>query len=123
MYISASPGDPGVVPRRRGSDGTSGARPQLLWMRGLFGSSMDAPPASPPAAPAPAPRPSKVPEHELRDRARAAKLRAKAAKARLKSNRLEAKAKLLSEKASYWEQRADDLDGVVRPQPQPSVAK
>ncbi|OGS48279.1 MAG: hypothetical protein A3K68_03605 [Euryarchaeota archaeon RBG_16_68_13] len=73
---------------------------------------MDNSPSQPP------PSPVIAPEHELRNRAKAAKLRAKAAKARVKVHRLEAKAKLLGEKATFWEQRADDLDGVVRPAPQ-----
>jgi hypothetical protein len=57
---------------------------------------------------------ARPPEHELRDRAKAAKLRHKAAKARVKANKLEDHAKILYEKAAEWERRADELDGVVR---------
>lgn len=71
--------------------------------------------------PPPPPPSMSPPEHELRNRAKAAKLRAKAAKARVRAHRLEAKAKLLSEKATHWEERADELDGVVRPTPQVPV--
>ncbi|MEK6988398.1 MAG: hypothetical protein AABX97_09990 [Candidatus Thermoplasmatota archaeon] len=60
------------------------------------------------------PPPVRSPEHELHDRAKAAKLRHKAAKARLKAHNLEGKAKRLEEKANLWEQKADQLDGVVR---------
>ena len=76
----------------------------------------------------PAPQPTlpketypRPPEHELRDRAKAAKLRHRAAKARLKANRLGARAKSLNEKATSWERRADELDGVVRITPQPTM--
>ena len=77
--------------------------------------------------PPPPERPSRSPEHELRDRAKAAKLRHRAAKALLKAiagshcikaKRLEEHSRLLSERASSWETRADELDGVVRPPPQ-----
>jgi acyl-CoA reductase-like NAD-dependent aldehyde dehydrogenase len=56
------------------------------------------------------------PEHELRDRAKAAKLRHRAAKARLKANHLEERTRHLRSKADQMERRADDLDGVTRPQ-------
>lgn len=73
------------------------------------------PPPPPPAERHVFPRsPPRAPEHELRDRARAAKLRHRAAKARVKANRLEDRAKILHHKATGWEQRADELDGVVR---------
>ena len=62
-----------------------------------------------------APRP-RSPEHELRDRAKAAKLRHKAAKARVKARRLEDHARVLQSKAVEWDRRADELDGVVQPQ-------
>lgn len=78
-------------------------------------------PASPPSTELRRETIAKPPEHELRDRARAAKLRHKAAKARLKANRLEARAKSLHERAVHWDQRADDLDGVVRMAPQPTM--
>jgi len=57
------------------------------------------------------------PEHELRDRAKAAKLRHRAAKARLKANRLEDRCRHLRQKAEHMERRADELDGVSRPEP------
>ncbi len=66
----------------------------------------------------PPPPHMRPPEHELRDRAKAAKLRHKAAKARLKAHNLEGKSKRLEEKANLWEQKADQLDGVVRAAPQ-----
>jgi acyl-CoA reductase-like NAD-dependent aldehyde dehydrogenase len=56
------------------------------------------------------------PEHELRDRAKAAKLRHRAARARLKANHLEDRSRHLRQKADQMERRADDLDGVTRPQ-------
>ncbi|MCI4371233.1 MAG: hypothetical protein L3J78_01135 [Thermoplasmata archaeon] len=56
----------------------------------------------------------RAPEHELRDRARAAKLRHRAAKARMKANHLEDRARHLSEKAVHLDRRADELDQVVR---------
>jgi hypothetical protein len=62
----------------------------------------------------PSPRP-RTPEHELRDRTKAAKLRHKAARARMKSNRLEDRARHLSQKAAKMERRADELDGISRP--------
>ena len=55
------------------------------------------------------------PEHELKDRAKAAKLRHRAAKARLKANHLEERCRHLRSKADQMERRADDLDGVSRP--------
>src|SRR5947199_9358314 len=61
----------------------------------------------------PAPRP-KAPEHELRDRAKAAKLRHKAARARVKANRLQDRSRYLFQKATTMEHRADALDGIVR---------
>lgn len=57
----------------------------------------------------------RAPDHELRDRARAAKLRHRAAKARVKANRLEDRARHLHAKAVEWARRADELDGVSRP--------
>lgn len=59
-------------------------------------------------------RPPRPPEHELRDRAKAAKLRHRAAKANLRAHTLKERAKRLEDKASAWTQRADQLDGVVR---------
>lgn len=56
----------------------------------------------------------KGPAHELRDRAKAAKLRHKAARARVKANQLEGRARHLSQKALDMERRADELDGIVR---------
>src|SRR2546429_83574 len=61
----------------------------------------------------PAPRP-RAPEHELRDRAKAAKLRHKAARARVKANRLQDRSRYLFQKATTMERRADELDGIVR---------
>ena len=61
----------------------------------------------------PSPRP-RAPEHELRDRAKAAKLRAKAARARVKANRLQDRSRYLFQKATTMERRADELDGIVR---------
>src|SRR5947209_5407952 len=61
----------------------------------------------------PSPRP-RAPEHELRDREKAAKLRHKAARARMKSNRLEDRARHLVQKAAKMERRADELDGISR---------
>jgi len=55
----------------------------------------------------------RAPEHELRDRAKAAKLRSKAAKARVKANRMTDRARRLNEKAAQWERRADELDSVL----------
>ncbi len=55
------------------------------------------------------------PEHELKDRAKAAKLRHRAAKARLKANHLEERTRHLRVRADQMERRADDLDGVTRP--------
>ena len=81
------------------------------------------PTAPTPTAPTPAPETRPVfprsarrgPEHELKDRAKAAKLRHRAAKARLKANHLEERTRHLRSKADQMERRADDLDGVVRP--------
>src|SRR5438552_8814844 len=61
----------------------------------------------------PSPRP-RAPEHELRDRAKAAKLRAKAARARVKANRLQDRSRYLFQKATTMERREDELDGIVR---------
>jgi len=52
-----------------------------------------------------------VPEAQLRDRAKAAKLRHKAAKARVKAERLADRSQRLAAKAQAWEQKADALDG------------
>jgi acyl-CoA reductase-like NAD-dependent aldehyde dehydrogenase len=52
------------------------------------------------------------PEHELRDRAKAAKLRHRAAKARLKATHLEDRSKHLRTKADQMDRRANELDGV-----------
>jgi acyl-CoA reductase-like NAD-dependent aldehyde dehydrogenase len=52
------------------------------------------------------------PEHELKDRAKAAKLRHRAAKARLKATHLEDRSKHLRTKADQMERRANELDGV-----------
>src|SRR5881397_563282 len=69
----------------------------------------------------PSPRP-KAPEHELRDRAKAAKLRHKAARARVKANRLQDRSRYLFTKATTMERRADELDGIVRtPVPESST--
>ena len=61
----------------------------------------------------PAPRP-RAPERELRDRAKAAKLRHKAARARVKATRLQDRSRHLFQKATTMERRADELDGIVR---------
>src|SRR5947199_9438763 len=61
----------------------------------------------------PSPRP-KAPEHELRDRAKAAKLRHKAARARVKANRLQDRSRYLFQKATTMEHLAEALDGIVR---------
>ncbi len=66
----------------------------------------------------PPPRPA---SGELRDRARAAKLRHKAAKAKLKAHNLRERAARLDDRASSWETRADQLDGVSRPTPAPPL--
>src|SRR2546427_12819286 len=55
------------------------------------------------------------PEHELKDRAKAAKLRHRAAKARLKANHLEERTRHLRSKADQMERRAGGLDGGTRP--------
>ena len=67
------------------------------------------------SSPTPTNRPvsSRPPEHELRDRAKAAKFRSKAAKARVKANRMTDRARHLNEKAAQWERRADELDSVL----------
>jgi hypothetical protein len=68
---------------------------------------------SPPeSAPTPHSVSGRTPEHELRNRTKAAKLRAKAAKARMKASRMKERAHHLNEKASEWETRANQLDGV-----------
>src|SRR6266566_8505882 len=54
------------------------------------------------------------PEHELKDRAKAAKLRHRAAKARLKANHLE-------ERTRHLRSKADQMDGVTRPRTGASV--
>jgi hypothetical protein len=61
----------------------------------------------------PSPRP-RAPEHELRDRAKAAKLRHKAARARVKATRLQDRSRHLFQKATTMDRRADELDGIVR---------
>lgn len=61
-----------------------------------------------------APAPPPAASGELRDRAKAAKLRHKAAKAKLKAHSLKERAARLEDKASSWEERADQLDGVGR---------
>jgi hypothetical protein len=58
---------------------------------------------------------ARSPEHELKNRTKAAKLRAKAAKARMKASRMKERAHHLNEKASQWEARANLLDGVSAP--------
>lgn len=63
----------------------------------------------------PASYPPKSPEHELRERAKAAKFRHKAAKARVKAKRMEDRARYLNQRADEWERRADELDGVFSP--------
>jgi len=73
--------------------------------------SSDSPPETRPVFPRSARR---GPEHELRDRAKAAKLRHRAARARVKANHMEDRARHLKEKAAHMERRADDLDGVAR---------
>lgn len=70
--------------------------------------------------PAP-PAPMRPASGELRDRARAAKLRHKAAKAKLKAHTLKEKATRLEDRASAWETRADQLDGVSRISPSPPL--
>src|SRR5438445_4398123 len=84
--------------------------------RGAMGSGQDSVPTSAPsqrAVSSPSPRP-RAPEHELRDRAKAAKLRHKAARARVKANRLQDRSRYLFQKATTMERRADELDGIVR---------
>lgn len=63
-----------------------------------------------PPPPPPHGRP-RSPERELRDRAKAAKLRHSAAKARMKATRLEDRSRRLFRKATAMEQRANELDG------------
>ena len=58
---------------------------------------------------------------ELRDRAKAAKLRHKAAKAKLKAHGLKERAGRLEDKANAWETQADQLDGVTRMSPAPPL--
>ena len=58
--------------------------------------------------------PPRSPERELRERAKAAKLRHKAASARVKANRLEDRARTLYQKAVEMDKRADEFDRVVR---------
>src|SRR3989440_1890260 len=97
-----------------------GAHPTTLiparGVRGAMGSGQDSVPTSAPSERPvfpPSPRP-RAPEHELRDREKAAKLRHKAARARMKSNRLEDRARHLVQKAAKMERRADELDGISR---------
>ncbi|MGI0148305.1 MAG: hypothetical protein ACREDF_02070 [Thermoplasmata archaeon] len=80
----------------------------------------DSMPSSPPEQTPLIPRslPPRSPEHELRDRTKAAKLRHKAAKARMKATRMTERAHHLNEKASHWERRANELDGIVSVQSQ-----
>ena len=78
---------------------------------GQESASSDSPPEKRPVFPRSARR---GPEHELRDRAKAAKLRHRAARARVKANHMEDRARHLKEKAAHMERRADDLDGVAR---------
>ena len=84
-------------------------------------------PQTPTPIPTPVTRPvfprsaRRGPEHELKDRAKAAKLRHRAAKARLKANHLEERTRHLRSKADQMERRADDLDGVTRPRTGASV--
>jgi len=85
-------------------------------VRGAMEPRHDSVPTSAPSERAvfpPAPRP-RAPEHELRDRAKAAKLRHKAARARVKANRLQDRSRYLFQKATTMERRADELDGIVR---------
>ena len=98
-----------------------GLSPQLLRRDGTFAAAMEPTEESMASAPA-AERPvfahsypPRNPEHELRDRAKAAKYRHKAAKARVKAKHLEEKARYLNHKADEWEKRADELDGVFSP--------
>ena len=83
-----------------------------------FETIMDPGHEEPPAASQPQSRPvfprstARNPEHELRDRAKAAKLRHRAAKARLKATHLEDRSKHLRTKADQMERRANELDGV-----------
>lgn len=67
------------------------------------------------------PPPMRPASGELRDRAKAAKLRHKAAKAKLKAHNLKEKAVRLEDRASAWETRADQLDGVSRIPPSPPL--
>ncbi len=67
------------------------------------------------------PPPARPASGELRDRAKAAKLRHKAAKAKLKAHTLKERAARLEDKASTWESRADQLDGVARIPPTPPL--
>lgn len=97
---------------------------QLLCPLGAFARFMesgdDSIPSSPPEERPMFPRSSSArsPEHELRDRTKAAKLRHKAAKARMKATRMTERAHHLREKATQWDRRANELDGVVSAQPQ-----
>jgi len=63
------------------------------------------------------PPPPRPPEHELRDRAHAAKLRHKAAKARVRAHDLKERAMRLEERANDLEMKADQLDGITRAPP------
>ncbi len=102
------------------SSSAAAARPQLLSpLQSFVGSMESGDDSMPPAQQRPVfPRspPSRDPEHELRDRAKAAKLRHKAAKARMKASRMTERAHHLNEKAAHWESRADNLEGVVSTQ-------
>src|SRR5436309_15609430 len=85
-------------------------------VRGAMEPGQDSVPTSAPSQRAvfpPSPRP-RAPEHELRDRAKAAKLRHKDASARVKANRLQDRSRYLFTKATAMERRADALAGIVR---------
>jgi len=92
--------------------------PQLLWSASRSRQIMDPGsektiPVSQPESRPVFPRSSgRNPEHELRERAKAAKLRHRAAKARLKATHLEDRSKHLRTKADQMERRANELDGV-----------
>jgi acyl-CoA reductase-like NAD-dependent aldehyde dehydrogenase len=95
--------------------------PQLLCRAAPFAAAMEPRDESTPPAPAMEQRPvfgstsrPRAPEHELRDRAKAAKLRARAARARMKAKRLEDRSQRLNQKAAKLEHRADSLDGIMR---------
>src|SRR2546422_11245845 len=84
-------------------------------VRGAMESGQDSVPTSAPPQRAvfpPSPRP-KAPAHELRDRAKAAKLRHKAARARVKANRLQDRSRYVFQNATTMGHRADALVGNV----------